>query len=40
MEVLVNACNTVDELAVLYEVTEQEDGSFTRPLGEFPVLEH
>ena len=36
MEVLIDACSTVDELAALYEYTEQEDGSFTRPLGEFP----
>ena len=36
MEVLIDACSTVDELAALYEHTEQEDGSFTRPLGEFP----
>ena len=36
MEVLIDACSSVDELAALYEHTEQEDGSFTRPLGEFP----
>ena len=36
MEVLIDACSTVDELAALYEYTDQEDGSFTRPLGEFP----
>ena len=36
METLIDACSTVDELAALYEYTEQEDGSFTRPLGEFP----
>ena len=36
MEVLIDACGTVDELAALYTYTEQEDGSFTRPLGEFP----
>ncbi len=36
MEVLIDACSTVDELAALYEYTEQEDGSHTRPLGEFP----
>jgi len=36
MEVLIDACSTVDELAALYEYTEQEDGSMTRPLGEFP----
>ena len=36
MEVLIDACGTVDELAALYEYTEQEDGSQIRPLGEFP----
>ena len=36
MEVLIDACSTVDELAALYEYTEQEDGSQTSPLGEFP----
>ena len=34
MEVLIEACSTVDELAALYVYT---DGS--RPLGEFPTLE-
>ena len=34
MEVLIDACSTVDELAALYVYT---DGS--RPLGEFPTLE-
>ena len=33
-----NAAN-VDALAALFVYTEQEDGSFTRPLGEFPVKE-
>ena len=33
----INACSTVDELKALYEYTEQEDGTFTRPLAEFPV---
>jgi len=36
METQIDACNTVDELKSLYEYTEQDDGSFTRPLGEFP----
>ena len=36
METLIDACSTVDELAALYIYTEQEDGSLTRPLGEFP----
>ena len=29
-------CTTVDELKALYEYTEQEDGTITRPLAEFP----
>ena len=33
-----NAAN-VDALAALFVYTEQEDGSFTRQLGEFPVKE-
>ena len=33
-----NAAN-VDALAALFTYTEQEDGSVTRPLGEFPVKE-
>jgi len=36
METLINNCTTVDELKALYEYTEQEDGTLTRPLGEFP----
>jgi hypothetical protein len=36
METLIDACTTVDELKSLYEYTEQDDGTFTRPLGEFP----
>jgi len=36
METQIDACTTVDELKALYEYTEQEDGSITRPLGEFP----
>jgi len=35
MEVLIDACSTVDELAALYEYTG-DLGSQTRPLGEFP----
>ena len=35
METLIDACTTVDELATLYVYTG-EDGSQTRPLGEFP----
>tara|TARA_B100000674_G_C37910988_1_gene948579 strand:+ start:443 stop:1057 length:615 start_codon:yes stop_codon:yes gene_type:complete len=36
MENKIDACNNVDELKSLYEYTEQDDGSLTRPLGEFP----
>ena len=36
METKIDACNSVDELKSLYEYTKQDDGSFTRPLGEFP----
>ena len=36
METQIDACNNVDELKTLYEYTEQEDGTQTRPLAEFP----
>ena len=36
METQIDACNNVDELKALYEYTEQEDGTRTRPLAEFP----
>tara|TARA_Y100000004_G_scaffold95300_1_gene106782 strand:- start:2863 stop:3477 length:615 start_codon:yes stop_codon:yes gene_type:complete len=36
MESQIDACNNVDELEALYEYTEQEDGTTTRPLAEFP----
>ena len=36
METLIDNAANVDALAALYEYTEQEDGSQTRPLGEFP----
>ena len=36
METQIDACTTVDELKALYEYTEQEDGTQTRPLAEFP----
>jgi hypothetical protein len=36
METQINACTNVDELKALYEYTEQEDGTQTRPLAEFP----
>ena len=40
METQIDPCTTVDELKALYEYTEQEDGTFTRPLPEFPTLEN
>jgi hypothetical protein len=36
METMINNCTTVDELKALYEYTEQQDGTITRPLPEFP----
>ena len=36
METQIDACTNVDELKTLYEYTEQEDGTITRPLAEFP----
>ena len=36
METQIDACTTVDELKALYEYTQQEDGTRTRPLAEFP----
>ena len=36
METQIDACTNVDELKALYEYTEQEDGTVTRPLAEFP----
>jgi hypothetical protein len=36
METMIDNCTTVDELKALYEYTEQEDGTITRPLPEFP----
>ena len=32
----IDNASTVDELKALYEYTEQDDGTFTRPLAEFP----
>jgi len=40
METQIDACTNVDELKTLYEYTEQEDGTITRPLAEFPALEN
>ena len=39
METAIHNCSNVDELKALYEYTEQEDGTVTRPLVEFPTLE-
>ena len=36
METQIDACTTVQELETLYTYTEQDDGSVTRPLVEFP----
>jgi hypothetical protein len=36
METSINNCADVDALITLLTYTEQEDGSVTRPLGEFP----
>ena len=39
MQDQIDAVSDVDELAALFTYTEQEDGSITRPLGEFPIKE-
>ncbi len=39
METAIDNASDVDALASLYKYTEQEDGSRTRPLGEWPILE-
>jgi hypothetical protein len=42
MEVLIDACSTVDELATLYEyvnIGTEENPVMERPLGEFPTLD-
>ncbi len=39
METAIDNASDVDALKALYEYTEQADGSYTRPLGEFPALE-
>ena len=36
METMIDNCTTVAELKALYEYTEQEEGTTTRPLPEFP----
>ena len=39
MQTQIDNASDVDALAALFTYTEQEDGSKTRPLGEFPVKE-
>jgi hypothetical protein len=39
METAIDNASDVDALKTLYQYTEQADGSFARPLGEFPTLE-
>ena len=36
METQIDACTNVDELKALYEYTQNEDRTITRPLAEFP----
>ena len=36
METQIDSCTTVEQLQTLYTYTEQEDGTITRPLAEFP----
>ena len=36
MCIQIDNASTVDELKALYQYTEQDDGTFTRPLAEFP----
>ena len=40
METAIDNAADVDALKTLHDYTEQEDGSVTRPLGQFPVLEN
>ena len=37
MQTQIDNASDVDALAALFTYTEQEDGSITRPLGEFPI---
>ena len=39
MQTQIDGAENVDALAALFTYTEQEDGSVTRPLGEFPIKE-
>lgn len=36
MESMIDACTTVEQLKSLFEYTEQEDGTYSRPLPSFP----
>ena len=39
MQTQIDSASDVDALATLFTYTKQEDGSVTRPLGEFPIKE-
>jgi hypothetical protein len=39
MQTQIDNASDVDALAALFIYTEKEDGSVTRPLGEFPIKE-
>ena len=39
MQTQINNASDVDALAALFTYTRQGDGSYTRPLGEFPIKE-
>ena len=39
MQTQIDNASDVDALAALFTYTKQEDGSITRPLGEFPIKE-
>ena len=39
MQTQIDNASDVGALAALFTYTKQGDGSFTRPLGEFPVKE-
>jgi hypothetical protein len=39
MQTQIDNASDVDALVALFTYTKQGDGSYTRPLGEFPVKE-
>jgi hypothetical protein len=39
MQTQIDNASDVDALAALFTYTKQSDGSYTRPLGEFPIKE-